>query len=104
MYAIVQTGGKQFQVAKGDILEIEKLDAQEGDQVSLDQVLLIRDGETLQIGRPVVENASVKAKVLAHDKGKKVVVFKFKRRKQYRRTKGHRQHLTRIKIEDIVTS
>lgn len=104
MYAIVQTGGKQFQVAKGDILEIEKIDAQEGDQVSLDQVLLVRDGENLTIGQPVVENASVKAKVLAHDKAKKVLVFKFKKRKQYRRTNGHRQQFTRIRIEDIVTS
>lgn len=103
MYAIVQTGGKQFQVAKGDILEIEKLDAAAGDQVSLDQVLLIRDGETLQIGQPTVENASVKAKVLAHDRAKKIIVFKFKKRKQYRRTQGHRQSFTRIKIEDIVT-
>ncbi|MDP8245893.1 MAG: 50S ribosomal protein L21 [Candidatus Hinthialibacter antarcticus] len=104
MYAIIQTGGKQFQVAKGDILEIEKLDAAAGDQVSLDQVLLIRDGENLVIGQPMVENASVKAKVLAHDRGKKIVVFKFKKRKQYRRTQGHRQSFTRIKIEDIVTS
>ena len=76
MYAIVQTGGKQFQVAKGDILEIEKLDAQAGDQVTLDQVLLVRDGENLLIGQPIVENASVKAKVLAHDKAKKVLGFK----------------------------
>lgn len=102
MYAIVETGGKQFQVKPGDVLDVEKLNAGEGDEITLDQVLLIRDGENLQIGKPRLENASVKAKVLGQGRGKKIKVFKFKKRKQYRRTQGHRQYLTRIKIEEIV--
>ncbi|MBI1389137.1 MAG: 50S ribosomal protein L21 [bacterium] len=103
MYAIVQTGGKQFQVSPGDILEVEKLKADAGEEILLDQVLLIRDGENLQIGKPTVANAAVKAKVMAHDRGKKVIVFKLKRRKNYRRKKGHRQDFTRIRVVEIVT-
>lgn len=102
MYAIVQTGGKQYQVAPGDMLDVEKIDAAVGETVELSQVLLIRDGENLLVGKPTVENASIKAKVLTHDRRKKVIVFKLKRRKGYRRKQGHRQDFTRIRIEQIL--
>jgi large subunit ribosomal protein L21 len=85
-------------------LEIEKLNAEIGDTVSLDEVLMVRDDETIHVGKPLVEGSSVKAKVMAHDKGKKVIIFKFKRRKDYRLKKGHRQEFTRIKIEEIVAN
>ncbi|MBD3265101.1 50S ribosomal protein L21 [bacterium] len=103
MYAIVRTGGKQYQVAPGDILDVEKLNADIGDTVNLDEVLLLRGDESIQVGTPLVEGTSVKAKVMAHDKAKKLVVFKLKRRKDHRKKAGHRQHFTRIKIEEIVT-
>ncbi|MDX9753571.1 MAG: 50S ribosomal protein L21 [bacterium] len=104
MYAIVKTGGKQVQVAPGDIITIEKLNAEVGETVSLDEVLLVRNDDQVQVGTPLVAGSSVKAKVLAHDKAKKVIVFKFKKRKDYRRKNGHRQPFTRIKIEEIVTN
>lgn len=104
MYAIVQTGGKQYQVSPGDVIRVEKLSTDVGQTVDLDTVLLVNDGETLHIGKPTLENARVTAKVLEHDKAKKVIVFKFKRRKNYRKKNGHRQEFTRIRVEDIVTS
>jgi len=104
MNAIVRTGGKQYNVSPGDIIQVETLQEAEGEVVSLDDILLVRDGETVTIGTPVVENASVKVKVLSHGRGKKIKVFKFKRRKQYHRTQGHRQDFTRIQIEEIVSN
>lgn len=101
MEAIIQTGGKQLRITPGDIVEVEKLDAAEGDVVTLDQVIYAKDGDTIVVGKPVVENAAVKAKVLAQGRGKKVIVFKLKRRKNYRRKNGHRQSFTRLKIEEI---
>ena len=94
MYAIVRTGGKQVKVAPGDIVEIEKLNADEGAEVTLDEVLMMKDEETLHVGTPLVANTSVKAKVLAHGRGKKVTIFKLKRRKGYRLKNGHRQSFT----------
>ncbi len=101
MYAIVRTGGKQYQVACGDQLRVEKLEGNVGDSVSLDDVLLVADGENITVGQPVVENAKVTAKIAEQGRGKKIVVFKKKRRKGYRLKRGHRQSYTALKIENI---
>ena len=102
MYAVIKTGGKQYRVKEGDLLAIEKLDAAQGDQILFDQVLLIEeDAGQVLIGTPVLESAAVKAEVIEAFKDDKVLVFKKKRRKQYRRTKGHRQQLLKVKIEKI---
>lgn len=102
MFAVIKTGGKQYKVQEGDVLNVEKLNMEKEKKVTFDKVLLIEDeGKTL-IGTPFVENALVRAEVIENFKDKKVLVFKKKRRKQYRRTRGHRQELTRIKIEEII--
>ncbi|MBE6365751.1 MAG: 50S ribosomal protein L21 [Lentisphaerae bacterium] len=102
MYAIIQTGSKQYKVAVGDIVEVEKLGLEAGADVTFDQVLAVagEDGK-LNIGTPMVEGAKVSAKVLDNFRAKKIVVFKMKRRKGYRRTQGHRQNLTRVEITAI---
>ena len=102
MYAIIQTGSKQYKVAVGDIIEVEKLGLEAGSEVTFDQVLAVaaEDGK-LNIGTPMVEGAKVSAKVLDEFRAKKIVVFKMKRRKSYRRTHGHRQDLNRIEITAI---
>ena len=101
MYAIIETGGKQYRVAANDILTVEKLQAKAGESVTLGRVLLVADGDNVKAGRPVVEGAEVKAKVLAQDKAVRVRAEKFKRRTgQYHRV-GHRQHITTVKIENI---
>ena len=102
MYAIIKTGGKQYKVSEGDILRIEKISAELNSTVELTDVLAVSNGEgELTIGNPVVEGAKVVAKVLAHGKAKKVVVFKFKPKKDYRKKQGHRQPFTKILIEKI---
>ena len=101
MYAIVRTGGKQYQVEAGDTLRVEKLQGEVGDTVELDDVLLVVDGETVTIGQPVVEGAKVVAKVLEQGRHKKIIVFKKKRRQWYQEKKGHRQMYTALKIETI---
>jgi large subunit ribosomal protein L21 len=101
MHAVIQTGGKQYRVKEGDILSVEKLDAGQGQKVSFSQVLLLEDGGDVLLGLPILENALVRAEVLETYKDEKVVVFKKKRRKQFRRTRGHRQQLTRIRVEGI---
>jgi len=101
MYAVIQTGGKQYRVAQGDDLRIEKLAGQEGDPVVFDKVLMTVDGENVQVGKPFVENAKVLGRLKRQDKDKKVAVFKFKRRKGFRRTRGHRQPFSLMKIEGI---
>ena len=102
MYAIILTGGKQYKVAKGDVIEVEKLAGEAGAEVTFDQVLAVagEDGK-LNVGTPHVEGASVSGKVLDQFRAKKIVVFKMKRRKGYRRTHGHRQSLTRVEIGEI---
>ncbi|MBR3225070.1 MAG: 50S ribosomal protein L21 [Atopobiaceae bacterium] len=100
MYAIVSTGGKQYKVAQGDVIDVEKLDAQPGDKVELD-VLMLNDGATSTIEASDLEGKKVIAEVLDQHKGQKVIVFKFKKRKRYRRTKGHRQNLTKLKIVEL---
>ena len=101
MYAIVRTGGKQYQVEAGDTLRVEELQGEVGDTVELDDVLLVVDGETVTVGQPVVEGAKVVAKVLEQGRHKKIIVFKKKRRQGYQVKKGHRQMYTALKIETI---
>jgi len=101
MYAIVRTGGKQYQVACGDQLRVEKLEGNVGDSIDLNDVLMIVDGENVTVGQPVLENAKVTAKIAEQGKSKKVIVFKKKRRKGYRLRRGHRQMYTSLKIEEI---
>ncbi|PCI01377.1 MAG: 50S ribosomal protein L21 [Alphaproteobacteria bacterium] len=101
MYAVVKTGGQQFRVAKGDKLSIQKLDVEAGKSITLDEVLMVNDGKTAKVGTPLVSGATVTAKVVEQYRDKKVIIFKKKRRQNYRRTKGHRQHLTLIEITDI---
>ena len=101
MYAIVKTGGKQYKVAQGDVLFVEKLEANEGDVVTLDQVLAVAGENGLTVGAPVVEGATVTAKVVAQGKAKKVIVYKYKAKKDYRRKQGHRQPYTKIVVDKI---
>jgi len=101
MYAIVRTGGKQYQVAGGDTLRVEKLEGNVGDTVELEDVLMIVDGQDIKIGQPVVEEAKVVAKIAEQGRAKKVIVFKKKRRKGYKLKKGHRQHYTALEIQEI---
>ena len=101
MYAIVKTGGKQYKVAQGDVLFVEKLEANEGDVVTLDQVLAVAGENGLTVGAPVVEGATGTAKVVAQGKAKKVIVYKYKAKKDYRRKQGHRQPYTKLVIESI---
>ena len=101
MYAIVKTGGKQYKVAQGDVLFVEKLEANEGDVVTLDQVLAVAGENGLTVGAPVVEGATVTAKVVAQGKAKKVIVYKYKAKKDYRRKQGHRQPYTKLVIASI---
>jgi large subunit ribosomal protein L21 len=101
MYALIETGGKQYRVEKDSVLFIEKLNAQEGDVVTFDRVLLVnKDGETI-VGTPVVKGAKVTGKVVKHGRGKKIVVFKYKPKKNYKRKQGHRQPFTQVVIESI---
>lgn len=101
MHAVIRTGGKQYRVQKGDIFNIEKLDDEVGSEVTFDEVLSVGTGDDINIGTPLVEGATVKARIIKTDRLKKVIVFKFKRRKNYKRMKGHRQHFSRIEITDI---
>jgi large subunit ribosomal protein L21 len=103
MFAIIRTGGKQYRVQEGDVLSVERLPAGTGKTTLFDQVLLIADDKETLIGTPLVEKAAVRAAVIQDFKGEKIIVFKKKRRKQYRRTRGHRQELTRVKILNIVS-
>ncbi len=102
MYAIIQAGGKQLRVEPGTVLDIERLDAAPGSVVTLqDQVLLVRDDAGVKIGKPALAGAKVELEVVKHLRGAKILVFKMKRRKRYRRTHGHRQELTRVKVKEI---
>lgn len=101
MYAVVETGGKQYKVSEGDILSVERLSASEGDKLVLDKVLLYSDENDTKVGTPYVEGAKVEAEVMENGKGKKVIIFKFKSKKNYRKKQGHRQPYTRLKITSI---
>jgi len=101
MYAVLETGGKQYRVAPGETLEVDRLEAEAGKPVTLDRVLFISDDSKLSIGAPTIANAAVVADVVEHFRGDKKIAFKMKRRKGYHRTVGHRQEMTRIKISEI---
>ena len=101
MYAIVSSGGKQYKVQKGEILRVEKISGDIGVPVSFDKVLMFSDGENVNIGQPVLENVSVNGHIVEQDKAKKIIVFKYKRRKRYRKKQGHRQQYTAVKIDNI---
>ena len=100
-YAVISTGGKQHKVAVGDRIRVEKLEAEVGAKITFDQVLALQTDGGLQVGRPVLKGARVVGRVLEQDKAKKVLIFKKKRRKQYRRTRGHRQPFTAVVVEEI---
>lgn len=104
MYAVIKTGGKQYKVAAGDKLKVEKLVGDVGSKVVIDKVLLIADGENTTIGAPLVAGAKVNATVVSHGRADKVMIFKFRRRKHYRKTQGHRQSFTEIQIGEILAA
>ena len=102
MYAVIKTGGKQYRVSAGEKLKVESLPKNVGEEVLLDQVLMIGEGESVRWGQPMLAGAAVKATVVSHGRGDKVMIFKMRRRKNYHRTQGHRQNYTELKIEGIV--
>ena len=101
MYAVIKTGGKQYRVQQGDVIFVEKIDAQADEAVTFDEVLLVSDGEANKIGTPVVEGAKVEGKVLSQVKSKKIVVYKYKSKKNERKKQGHRQPYTKVEITAI---
>lgn len=103
MFAVVRTGGKQYRVAKDDIIEVEKLDGDAGSTIALEEVLMVGNETEQTVGAPLVDGATVAAEVVTQKRGAKVLIFKKKRRKHYRRLRGHRQHLTVLRITDILT-
>jgi len=101
MYAVVNTGGKQYKVQQGEIFRVEKIPGDVGSPVTFDRVLMYSDGEIVSIGQPVLENVAVEGHIVEQGKAKKILVFKYKRRKRYRRKQGHRQEFTAIQIDSI---
>ncbi|MTI66685.1 MAG: 50S ribosomal protein L21 [Firmicutes bacterium] len=101
MYAVIETGGKQYRVQEGETLFVEKLDVKEGDNFEFDKVLLVSNDDGVKIGQPYVEGVNVTAKAVEHGKSKKIIVYKFKAKKDYRRKQGHRQPYTKVTIEKI---
>ena len=104
MYAIIESCGKQYKVAEGDVVFFEKLDAEEGKKVTFDKVVLVSDEGKVQVGNPYVKGVKVEGKVISHGKGKKIIVFKMKPKKNYRRKQGHRQPYTKVEITSIKTA
>jgi large subunit ribosomal protein L21 len=104
MYAVIQTGGKQYRVSEGDTLKVEKLGAEEGAAVELDKVLMVADGDNIKVGTPYVDGGKVTATVKSHGRGKKVNIVKFKRRKHHLKRQGHRQWYTELEITGISAS
>ena len=101
MYAVIKTGGKQYRVAAGEKIKIEQIPADVGSQITLDQVLMVGEGESVKVGNPLVAGATVTATVVSHGRGVKVKIFKLRRRKHYQRTQGHRQNYTEIRVDAI---
>ena len=101
MYAVIKSGGKQHRVEPGEVLRLEKLDATEGETVNFDRVMMIGEGENIQIGTPFVDGGAVTAEVVSHGRGEKITIIKMRRRKHYRRQAGHRQYFTEVKIKEI---
>lgn len=104
MYAVIRTGGKQYRVEPNDVIKVEKLAGEAGETLTLDDVLLVADGDNITVGAPTVDGAKVQATVLEQTRAAKIVIFKKKRRKNYRRKNGHRQHLTVLRITDIAAA
>jgi large subunit ribosomal protein L21 len=102
MYAVIRSGGKQYRVAPGQTIRLEKVAGEVGSKVELGDVLLVENEGNIQVGSPIVANAKIQATVLEHDRAKKILVFKKKRKKQYRRTAGHRQDYTAVRIDSII--
>ena len=101
MYAVIESGGKQYRVSPGDIIQVEKLDVTEGQSVDLNQVHMVSDDQGVRVGNPILSEATVTAKVKSHGRGEKIRVFKMRRRKHYRKTTGHRQYYTELEITGI---
>ena len=101
MYAIVDSGGKQYKVKEGEVLRVEKLAGKVGDSVSFDRILMFSDGDDVNIGTPLLEDVAVSGHIVEQGKAKKIIVFKYKRRKRYRRKRGHRQQFTAVKVDSI---
>ena len=101
MYAVFETGGKQHKVTEGEIIRVEKLDAEPGSEIVFDKVMMVKTDDDIMIGEPYVESASVKAEVIEQGKDKKIIVFKYKRKKNYQRKQGHRQQYTTLQIKAI---
>lgn len=101
MYAVIETGGKQYRVQEGDVITIEKLKVSAGDDIAFDRVLVLNDGEKVQVGAPILESAKVFGTVVENGKGEKVIIFKYKSKKDYRKKQGHRQPYTMVKIESL---
>ena len=101
MYAVINSGGKQIKVTPGDVVRLELLEGNAGDQISLENVLLVNNDEDIQIGTPVLKDVKVSATIMAQGRGDKIIVFKFKRRKMYRRKTGHRQSYTAVRVDSI---
>ena len=101
MFAVLNTGGKQYKVSQGDLIKVEKLESDVGDKVTLSQVLMVGEGEDVKVGSPYVSNCKITGEVVEQGKGAKIIVFKKKRRKGYRRKNGHRQRFTQLKITEI---
>ncbi len=101
MYAVIETGGKQYKVQEGDVIFVEKLDAEEGSTVTIDKVLVVADGEDIKVGSPLVEGATVTASAVKNGKNKKIIVYKYKAKKGYHKKQGHRQPYTKLEIQKI---
>ena len=101
MYAIVQSGGKQYQVQPGSVVKLEKLAGEVGQAVTLDQVLLVADGDQIQVGQPILRDVAIQARIVEQARHRKVIIFKHKRRKDYRKKQGHRQYYTAVLVEGI---
>ncbi len=101
MYAVIKTGGKQYKVSPGDVVRVESLDAKKGDTIEIKDVIMISDGDKMSVGKPMLASAKVTAEVVEEDRGVKLLIFKHRRRKGFRKTNGHRQNYTAIKVKEI---
>ncbi len=101
MYAVLKTGGKQYRVEPGKIFKVEKLPGDVGEEIFLKDILMVSDGDSVKVGKPVLDNYWVKCKIVEQGRHRKIIVFKYKRRKNYKRTRGHRQYFTALQVEEI---
>jgi large subunit ribosomal protein L21 len=104
MFAIIESGGKQYRVSKDTVFQVEKIDGSEGEQIELEKVLLINNEDKITVGAPYIQGSSVKVTILTHARDKKIRVFKMKRRKRYRRSMGHRQWFTKLRVDEILVA